>query len=232
MKSMRTEQRGTPIAVALLFLAAVACGDKPADRREEIYDLKTEATPANVERIRELLDDEDGTVRAYAVHALVEIGVPDATTLALEALSDRDSYTRRIAARALEDLGDPAAVPALGRTVVEDEDYRVREWAADALAAIGTDDAISELTRALEDPVKEVRLAAVKGIVKRRPEAAVDSLVSMVLEDPEWEIRVQAAAALGKIDREDVLPALEEAANDPNEFVRAAVASALRLDEP
>ena len=64
------------------------------------------------------------------------------------------------------------------------------------------------------------------------PEAAVDALVSMVLEDPEWEIRVQAAAALGKIDREDVVPALQEAANDPNEFVRAAVASALRADGP
>jgi HEAT repeat protein len=52
----------------------------------------------------------------------------------------------------------------------------------------------------------------------------------MVLEDPEWEIRVQAAAALGMTGREDVIPALEEAANDPNEFVRAAVASALRVD--
>jgi HEAT repeat protein len=227
------EQRlGTRTVVALLLLGALACSDKPADRRAQIYDLKTEATPEGVERIRELLDDEDGTVRAYAVHALVEIGVPDATALALEALSDPDSYTRRIAARALEDLADPTAVPALGKTVVEDEDYRVREWAADALAAIGTEAAILELTRALEDPVKEVRLAAVKGIVKRQPEAAVDAFVSMVLEDPEWEIRVQAAAALGKIDREDVVPALEEAANDPNEFVRAAVASALRLDEP
>jgi HEAT repeat protein len=229
---MLRKQCGARILFALVVLATLACGDKPADRREKIYDLKTEATPENVERIRALLDDEDGTVRAYAVHALVEVGVTDATTVALDALSDPDSYTRRIAARALEDLGDPNAVPALGRTVVEDEDYRVREWAADALAAIGTEEAVSELTRALEDPVKEVRLAAVKGIVKRQPEAAVDSFVSMVLEDPEWEIRVQAAAALGKIDREDVVPALEEAANDPNEFVRAAVASALRLDEP
>ena len=127
-------------------------------------------------------------------------------------------------------FADPSAVAALGRVVIEDEDYRVREWAAQALTAIGTGDAVVELTRALDDPVKEVRLAAVRGIVKRQPEAAVDTFVSMVLEDPEWEIRVQAAAALGMIGREDVIPALEEAANDPNEFVRAPVASALRVD--
>jgi HEAT repeat protein len=218
------------IAAALIVSASLGCSDSPEERREEIYDLKSDASPENIQQIRERLEDEDGEVRAYALHALVRLGVPDATSLAIEGLSDSDSYARKIAARALEDLADPSAVAALGRVVIEDEDYRVREWAAQALTAIGTGDAVVELTRALEDPVKEVRLAAVRGIVKRQPEAAVDTFVSMVLEDPEWEIRVQAAAALGLIGREDVIPALEEAANDPNELVRAAVASALRAD--
>jgi HEAT repeat protein len=229
---MLRDRRLIRIGAAVILLASVACTDSPEDRRQEIYDLKTDASPENIQRIRARLEDEDGAVRAYALHALVGLGVRDATTLAIEGLSDPDSYARKIAARALEDLADPSAVAPLGRAVVEDEDYRVREWAADALAAIGTEDAVSALLRALEDPVKEVRLAAVKGIVKRQPEAAVDTFVSMVLEDPEWEIRVQAAAALGMTGREDVIPALEEAANDPNEFVRAAVASALRVDEP
>ena len=218
------------IAAAAILAASLGCSDSPEERREEIYDLKSDATPENIQQIRARLEDQDGEVRAYALHALVRLGVPDATSLAIDGLSDSDSYARKIAARALEDLADPSAVAALGRVVIEDEDYRVREWAAQALTAIGTGDAVVELTRALDDPVKEVRLAAVRGIVKRQPEAAVDTFVSMVLEDPEWEIRVQAAAALGLIGREDVIPALEEAANDPNEFVRAAVAGALRAD--
>jgi HEAT repeat protein len=216
--------------VAVALLALLACGDTPDERRQSIYDLKADPTPENVRRIRAGLDDVDGGVRAYALHALVELGEPDATTLAIDGLSDPDSYTRKIAARALEDLAAPSAVPALTRVVVEDEDFRVREWAADALAAIATEEALEALGIALDDPVKEVRLAAVRGIVKIRPEAAADTFMSMVLEDPEWEIRVQAAAALGMIGREDVIPALEEAANDPNEFVRAAVASALNAD--
>ena len=227
---MRRHNRLIRIAAAAILATSLGCSDSPEERREEIYDLKSDASPENIQRIRARLEDQDGEVRAYALHALVRLGVPDATSLAIDGLSDSDSYARKIAARALEDLADPSAVAALGRVVIEDEDYRVREWAAEALAAIGTGDAVVELTRALDDPVKEVRLAAVRGIVKRQPEAAVDTFVSMVLEDPEWEIRVQAAAALGMIGREDVIPALEEAANDPNEFVRAAVAGALRAD--
>lgn len=227
---MRRHNRLIRIAAAAILAASLGCSDSPEERREEIYDLKSDASPENIQRIRARLEDQDGEVRAYALHALVRLGVPDATSLAIDGLSDSDSYARKIAARALEDLADPSAVAALGRVVIEDEDYRVREWAAQALTAIGTGDAVVELTRALDDPVKEVRLAAVRGIVKRQPEAAVDTFVSMVLEDPEWEIRVQAAAALGMIGREDVIPALEEAANDPNEFVRAAVAGALRAD--
>jgi len=229
---MLRDNRLIRIGAAVLLLASLGCADSPEERRGEIYDLKADASPENIQRIRARLDDEDGEVRAYALHALVGLGVSDATALAINGLSDSDSYARKIAARALEDLSDPSAVAPLGRVVVEDEDYRVREWAAHALAAIGTGDAVVELARALEDPVKEVRLAAVRGIVKRQPEVAVDTFVSMVLEDPEWEIRVQAAAALGMTGREDVIPALEEAANDPNEFVRAAVASALRVDKP
>jgi len=227
---MLRDNRLIRIAAAVILAGSLGCSDSPEERREEIYDLKSDASPENIQQIRERLEDQDGEVRAYALHALVRLGVPDATSLAIGGLSDSDSYARKIAARALEDLADPSAVAALGRVVIEDEDYRVREWAAQALTAIGTGDAVVELTRALEDPVKEVRLAAVRGIVKRQPEAAVDTFVSMVLEDPEWEIRVQAAAALGLIGREDVIPALEEAANDPNEFVRAAVAGALRAD--
>jgi len=220
------------MGVALAVAASLACSDSPEKRRQSIYDLKIDPTPDNVLLIREQLDDDDGGVRAYALHALVELNVPDATDLAIEGLSDPDSYARKISARALEDLAAPSAVPELARVVVEDEDFRVREWAADALTAIATEDAIDALVTALDDPVKEVRLAAVRGLVKRSPEAAVDNFMSMVLEDPEWEIRVQAAAALGMTGRDDVIPVLEEAANDPNEFVRAAVASALRVDGP
>jgi HEAT repeat protein len=46
-----------------------------------------------------------------------------------------------------------------------------------------------------------------------------------------WEIRAEAAHALGLTGDPDVLSDLEAASADPNEFVRSAASNALRLHE-
>jgi HEAT repeat protein len=158
----------------------------------------------------------------------VALEVPDASALAVRALDDPDSFVRTIAARALEDLADPAAASALAARLVEDEDWRVRRAAADALPRAGGEEAVAALTAGLEDPVKEVRLGAVRGLGKLAPDAGFEILCRMMIEDPEWEVRVQVAAVLGGAGRPEATPVLEQASRDPNEFVRAAVAKALR----
>ena len=62
---------------------------------------------------------------------------------------------------------------------------------------------------------------------KLEPAAAKPMLARLLLEDPKWEIRVQAAAALGACGDPEVLPVLEAAREDPHEFVRSAVAKAI-----
>lgn len=215
-------------AICAVALLAVACGETVEGRRDHIYKLKADPTTENIVLIRELIEDENDEVRATALHALVELAVPDAGELAVAGLADPDGWVRQTAAHALKAVGDERAVAPLADTLAEDEDYVVRQKAASALTAIATGDAIAALVVALEDPIKEVRLAAVRGVVKLDPEFAVDAMVTMVLQDPDWEIRVQAAAALGLSSHDEIIPILEEAANDPNEFVRAAVARALK----
>ena len=73
-----------------------------------------------------------------------------------------------------------------------------------------------------------VNKSAVVGIRKLGPGAAKPELARILLEDSEWEIRVQAARALGIAGDPEVLTVLEAALEDPNEFVRSAVAHALR----
>jgi HEAT repeat protein len=51
----------------------------------------------------------------------------------------------------------------------------------------------------------------------------------LLLEDPIWEIRVQAARGLGATGDPAVLPVLESALADDNEFVSSAAANALRV---
>jgi HEAT repeat protein len=56
----------------------------------------------------------------------------------------------------------------------------------------------------------------------------VDPLAGVVLDDSDWEVRAEAARRLGDSGRPEALPALEAAAADPNEFVRAAASAARR----
>ena len=50
-------------------------------------------------------------------------------------------------------------------------------------------------------------------------------------EDGVWEVRAQAARALGRSGDPAAVPALEDALQDENEFVRSAAANALRVNE-
>jgi len=221
---------GIAAAVAVGWLLAISgCGSSPEERRSEIYELRQDPTPENLLQIRILLEDQDRDVRATALHVLVVLSVPDATDLAIRALEDPDGFVRKIAAKSLEELGDSAAVPALARRLLEDEDPRVRRTSAIALTAIGGEEAARELMDAMEDPMKEVRLEVVKGVARLDPSGALDRLATLLLQDPDWEIRVQAAAGLGRSGQEEAIPAMEEAAkNDLNEFVRAAATKALK----
>ena len=59
------------------------------------------------------------------------------------------------------------------------------------------------------------------------PGVATAELSQLLLEDSVWEIRVQAARALGATGDPSVVPVLENAVSDANEFVRAAAVHAL-----
>ena len=52
---------------------------------------------------------------------------------------------------------------------------------------------------------------------------------SILRDDPEWEVRVHAARALGLSYDEAARPTLESALEDSSEFVRSAAAYALKL---
>jgi len=211
--------------------AILGCDTDPAERRSSIYRLKAEPTPDNVGTIRVLLEDADRDVRATALNALVELDVPDAEALAIAGLDDRDGFVRATAARLLGELGRSASDQVLAGVLLEDPDPVARQRAAEALAQLGGQRALEALTQALADPEERVRRAAIDGLVDLGPAFARDELAELLDADPVWEIRAQAAHALGLTGAEEVLPALEKAAQDDNEFVRSAATNALSVYE-
>jgi hypothetical protein len=148
----------------------------------------------------------------------------EAVDLLVQALRNEDSNIRRAAAEALDEFGwapksdieeawyliaatsldKPDMFVNLGEEAVElfiqalnDEDYNVREYAANALGEIKNDRAIEPLIQALKDEETNVRAAAREALVKIGT-AAVEPL-TQALEDEDWLVRRNAELALEEI---------------------------------
>lgn len=227
----RTQSRLLPGFLVLLSIAgAVHCGRETPDRRLSIHDLRLRPTEENVLSLRWLLAQGDRDMRATALSALVGLEVKDAAELALAALADGDGYVRAMAAKLLGDLADPRYADALARSLLEDSDPIARQRAAESLAVLGGAVALEALARGLGDPMGRVRMACVAGLGARDPAFASAEIERLLAEDADWEVRAEAARALGSTGDPAVLPALAAAAGDPNEFVRSAAAQAIKTD--
>jgi len=212
----------------VIALCGVACVKTAAERRASIYDLRDDPTEKHVQAIRDYLDDTDRNVRATALNVLVGLEVPDSVALSRNALEDTDGFVRATAAKLLGDTKDPGHVDLLAARLNEDSDPIVRQRAAEALTELRGSGAVEALARGIEDPVERVRLASVEGLRKLGPAVATEGLIRLLQEDTVWEIRAQAARALGGTGAPEAALALEAALADPNEFVRSAAENALR----
>jgi hypothetical protein len=222
----------TTLLLLITGLILAGCSQDPTSHIEDIYSLQADPTEENLNRVRAQLDNPDGGVRATALHVLVTQPVEDGPELALRFLDDDHPFTRMTAAILLGDAEAEEAVPALGRRLVEDEDWHVRQRAAEALAKIGGDESAGLLKAGFTDPIKEVRRASIMGVSRLSPEDSLEGLQVLLQEDPEWEVRVQAARALAGLGMSEAVPALQAAIqDDPNEFVRAAAAHGVKVLE-
>lgn len=222
-------RRTSFLALILVALGLVGCTENTDERIDQVYAAKAEPSAENIEKIRGFLTDPDRDVRATAVNSLISLQVSDAAEIAETALQDPDGFVRSIAAMRLGDVGGASHVSQLVSLLSNDPDKIVRQRAAESLSMLGGEESLAGLMGGLGDPLDNVRLAAAKGVRALDPAAAIPQLSRMLLEDPTWEIRVQAASALGSTGDPDVLAVLESALEDDNEFVRSAASNALRV---
>jgi HEAT repeat protein len=146
-------------------------------------------------------------------------------------LKSRESVVRTIAAKALLELRDPLSVDALIEAL-NDNDAEVQKLTREALKAIGRP-AVEPLTVFLRDDNPYICMVVIKLLGDIGDKLAVGHLIGVMKHFASWQLRYEAAAALGKIKDPRVVGPLLEALNDRNIRVKEAAAKSLKeVGEP
>lgn len=209
-----------------------------------LEDKATEVRIRAVESLREIhdagatdvligaLNSRFGDTRAYASDALEEIRGESVVKAFTDALVSPRPDVRARAAVALGHIGHYEPVPALIKTLKEDESIEVRASAVTALGNIGGEAVVSAIVDALKDSVSDIRFRAVHMLVQLRNARSIAALADAI-SSPHRDTRIQTAQALGQIGGERAISALTRALNDSASDVRTVAVKALGdLDDP
>ncbi len=178
--------------------------------------------PASV--VLPLLADRNASVRAQAVEWAIHRPEPAVVEVLLQMLGDRDGRCRFAAQDTLVRLGHDAIVPLMtfiatadragllgalevaltmadarllapARSLAASPHADVRVRAVLLLGALGSQDGIALVARALDDPEPAVRQAALRALSSLGHWPAAGR-VAALLHDPAWDVRRQAALCL------------------------------------
>lgn len=168
----------------------------------------------------------DPHVRAYAVYLLGLEKDPSLKKHFLSAIRDTDKRVRVQAAAALAALGENAIEDLI--LLLNDEEWRVRYRAAEALGKIHSSRTLDHLIRALSDGKDHVRYMAVKSLGERGEKNAVPGIMHTLSDENEYVRRI-SAISLGKIGGDDAFIAIAHALKvESSESVRDAIRDVLQ----
>jgi HEAT repeat protein len=200
-----------------------ALGDRNwAVRKASVEALGILQDPTGLEPIAGLLKDPDTDVREAAVLALGQLRNARAVEWLVVSLADPQTTVRSAAGAALQRIdeqwlrseGAQRAIPAL-ESAMRHKDYWVRHSASAVCESIRNAHVLGPVVRASPDTEAQLRRGA-----------ALDAFIE-VLCDPDRDLRLAAAEALGRIgDERSVQPLLDSLADD-DPWVRSAVSAAL-----
>jgi len=173
-------------ALPVRFLAVLAVGD-------------LEYALAQNDVVR-LLEDGDVNIRIAAAYAMTKLGHPEYFKVFRDAVASEDQTVRANAAMLLGKSGRTEGLRFLYWALrAEDSADRVVLQAAESIAMIRDRRIYPKLWTRLISAYADDRMVGVRGMGALATEEARNALVTM-LKDPVLEVRLAAAAQLGKLD--------------------------------
>ncbi len=226
-------QLGGDVTVPV-FRAAAA--ERGAERRERLHGvliaLGEESLP---DLLRLMRDGEAGEIRA-AARIAGELQNPGAVPRLSELLEHPNPAISQEASKALLRIGDPSALKVLADGLASETEH-VPGLAAYALGASGSPLAAAALLQALHRSVEDGSSEFAREVIRSlgrlgRPEATPD-LAAILLRSGMFqrrkhrELKLAAAAALGRLPGDEAVGALAQAAQSRDAHIRRAAQIAL-----
>ena len=157
-----------------------------------------------LEPLESALLSQDWVVRMHAARAVGRLGNPRSVETLVLLLQDKVPAVRDEAIAALVSMGESAVKPLVA--ALEDQDWRIRLRATEALCVLKSPTAVKPLVEILQhDRDTAVRQEAARALGQIGDSAAVDALLGVV-EEPRLQVHV--IEALGRIGDRRVLPLL------------------------
>ncbi|MBD0335761.1 MAG: HEAT repeat domain-containing protein [Cyanobacteria bacterium Co-bin13] len=228
--------------------------DHPTVRFAAVKALGQIGSVAAVDALVNTLNDSDESVRARTILALIQMGVDARSGFPqLFEVLDRRGIVYNFSPN---DSGSSVEFQVAGlKTVLEDGNWSIRNYAAEALVQLGKDQAdilpklsvnnsypsglfkgLSHvifqrigpptLIEALQSPNTDTRRTAAQKLGELGVTAAVPHLL-ILLDDPDESVRIAGIEALGQVGAATALPALIEQMEAGSTDIREATAIAL-----
>lgn len=150
----------------------------------------------NIEKLKEqkdikglvdALSNTDSNIRINAAKALGVVGDNTSIDPLINALKDQAIHVQREAISALRKIGTPAVESLI--ITLSNEEWSMREKAAETLGEIGETRAAEPLIDALQDKNSIVRMAAVKALMKLQDSKIMEPLINVALGDTDSNVR-------------------------------------------
>jgi HEAT repeat protein len=172
-------------ALPVRFLAILAVGDL------EYALAQSDIVP--------LLDDSDANIRIVAAYAMTRLGHPEYFKVFRDAIASEDQTVRANAALLLGKSGRKEGLRFLYWALrAEDSEDKVVLQAAESIAMMRDRRIYPKLWTRLISAYADDRMVGIRGMGALATEEAKNALVTM-LDDPVLEVRLAAAAQLGKL---------------------------------
>ncbi len=173
--------------------------------------------------------DAEAHLRAAALEALRELGIPGAIDAAIEGLTDTAEPVRAAAMRLVGERGSPELAETV-RPRTADPEPAVRAAAARALGLIRARGVQDDFIRLLSDPDPTVRVAAAQGVSEGGWRETVPHLVQL-LGDADPAVQREAVNAVGRLGDSSNVPQLIRSFPGASSNLREAITAAVaRLD--